>query len=403
LIIIITGFSRGNLTTETQINNQKFQTKRVALLSGAHGVHDTYTSFLPVLLPYLIEKFSLSNTSAGLLSVFLQFPSLVNPLIGHIADRRNLRLFIILTPAITGAGMSLLSIAPSTTFIIFLLLIAGVSNAAIHAVATVLTGTLAGNQLGKGMSFWMVGGELGRTLGPLILVSAISYLTYDGLPWLMLGGIFVSVFLNFQLKNSTTVPVSNGTSLPWAIVLRKMGPVMVPIFILLFSRAMMMATLTTFLPTFLTSEGASLWVAGASLSILEAAGVAGAFLAGSLSDRFGRRTILSISFLASPVVMILFLQTHGIFQIPLLIIMGFFAISAPPVLLAIVQENFQDNRSFANGIFMAINFALMSLAVLVVGSISDISSLRFTFYLSSFVVLIGLPFIRLLPKSRKSF
>jgi len=282
-------------------------------------------------------------------------------------------------------------------------LIAGVSNAAIHAVATVLTGTLAGNQLGKGMSFWMVGGELGRTLGPLILVSAISYLTYDGLPWLMLGGIFVSVFLNFQLKNSTTVPVSNGTSLPWAIVLRKMGPVMVPIFILLFSRAMMMATLTTFLPTFLTSEGASLWVAGASLSILEAAGVAGAFLAGSLSDRFGRRTILSISFLASPVVMILFLQTHGIFQIPLLIIMGFFAISAPPVLLAIVQENFQDNRSFANGIFMAINFALMSLAVLVVGSISDISSLRFTFYLSSFVVLIGLPFIRLLPKSRKSF
>ena len=388
---------------EQSVKNDKFQTSSVVLLSSAHGVHDTYSSFLPVLLPGLIEKFGLTNTSAGLLSVFLQMPSLINPIIGHIADRKNLRFFIILTPALTGAAMSLLSIAPSYAFLAFLLIIAGLSNAAIHAVATVLTGTLAGKQLGKGMSFWMVGGELGRTLGPLVIVSAIGYLTYEGLPWLMLGGILVSLFLYLQLKDVSTITKTNGNSASWIEVLKKMGPVMLPIFILLFSRAMMMATLTTFLPTFLTTEGASLWVAGASLSILEAAGVAGAFLAGSLSDRFGRRTILTISFLVSPLIMLLFLQTQGLVQIPFLMIMGFFAISAPPVLLAIVQENFLENRSFANGIFMAINFALMSLAVLLVGRISDLSSLRFTFYLSAAVVLLGAPFIRLLPKSRRIF
>lgn len=387
------------MEVEQSIVNDKFQTSSVVLLSGAHGVHDTYSSFLPVLLPGLIEKFGLTNTSAGLLSVFLQMPSLINPIIGHIADRKNLRFFIILTPAITGCAMSLLSIAPSYAFLAFLLIIAGLSNAAIHAVATVLTGTLAGTQLGKGMSFWMVGGELGRTIGPLVIVSAIGYLTYEGLPWLMLGGILVSLFLYLQLKNVSTITKTNGKSASWIEVLKKMGPVMLPIFVLLFSRAMMMATLTTFLPTFLTSEGASLWVAGASLSILEAAGVAGAFLAGSLSDRFGRRTILTISFLISPLIMLLFLQTHGLVQIPFLMIMGFFAISAPPVLLAIVQENFLENRSFANGIFMAINFALMSLAVLLVGRVSDFSSLRITFYLSAAAVLMGAPFIRLLPKS----
>lgn len=389
------------MAEESSSEVQKFQSKGVITLSSAHGVHDTYTAFLPVLLPNLIEKFSLSNTSAGLLSVFLQIPSLINPIIGHIADRKNLRFFIILTPAITGAAMSLLSIAPGYSFLVFLLLIAGVSNAAIHAVATVLTGSLSGNQLGKGMSFWMVGGELGRTLGPLLLVSSIGFLSYEGLPWLMFGGIFVSAFLYLQLKNVSTIPVSNQNSLSWIEVLRKMGPVMLPIFVLLFSRAMMMATLTTFLPTFLTSEGSTLWVAGASLSVLEAAGVVGAFLAGSLSDRFGRRTILTISFLASPIFMVLFLQTHGIFQIPFLIILGFFAISAPPVLLAIVQENFLENRSFANGIFMAFNFALMSLAVIIVGRISDLSSLRLTFYLSAGILLIGAPFIRLLPKSKR--
>ncbi|PKN88543.1 MAG: MFS transporter [Chloroflexi bacterium HGW-Chloroflexi-8] len=391
------------MKVEQSVKNDKFQTSSVVLLSSAHGVHDTYSSFLPVLLPGLIEKFGLTNTSAGLLSVFLQMPSLINPIIGHIADHKNLRFFIILTPALTGAAMSLLSIAPSYAFLAFLLIIAGLSNAAIHAVATVLTGTLAGKQLGKGMSFWMVGGELGRTLGPLVIVSAIGYLTYEGLPWLMLGGILVSLFLYLQLKDVSTITKTNGNSASWIEVLKKMGPVMLPIFILLFSRAMMMATLTTFLPTFLTTEGASLWVAGASLSILEAAGVAGAFLAGSLSDRFGRRTILTISFLVSPLIMLLFLQTQGLVQIPFLMIMGFFAISAPPVLLAIVQENFLENRSFANGIFMAINFALMSLAVLLVGRISDLSSLRFTFYLSAAVVLLGAPFIRLLPKSRRIF
>jgi hypothetical protein len=52
---------------------------------------------------------------------------------------------------------------------------------------------------------------------------------------------------------------------------------------------------------------------------------------------------------------------------------------------------------------MAISFALMSLAILIVGSISDFSSLRVTFYLSAAVVLIGVPFIHLLPKSKRVF
>jgi FSR family fosmidomycin resistance protein-like MFS transporter len=163
----------------------------------------------------------------------------------------------------------------------------------------------------------------------------------------------------------------------------------------------MMVSLTTFLPTFLTNEGSSLWIAGASLSILEAAGVIGAFLSGTLSDRIGRRKILAISFIATPVFMLIFLQLSGTIRIPVLILLGFFAISVTPVIMAIVQENFPDNRSFANGVYMAINFVLQSIAVVIVGGISDMTSLRITFYLSAFLVIFGLPFIRILPKSIK--
>ena len=389
------------MSIETNIEREEFQTTGVTIVSTAHAVHDTYTAFLPALLPVLIEKFTLTNTAAGLLSVFSQIPSLLQPFIGHLADRTNLRLFIILTPAITGVAMSLLSIAPSYGFLVFLMVLAGLSSASLHAVGPVLSGTLAGIKLGRGMSFWMVGGELGRTLGPLIVVTAIGYLTLDGLPWLMLAGILTSIFLYGKLSSITTQPHNNGNHIPWKTALRKMRKVMTPLVILIFARAMMFATLSTFLPTFLTSEGSSLWVAGASLSILEAAGVVGALLAGSLSDQFGRRRMLAISFIATPIFMFLFIQTKSFLQIPLLILLGFFGISITPVIMAIVLENFPDNRSFANGVYMAFNFVLMALAILIVGRLSDLINLRFTFMLSAGFILLGLPFIRLLPKSLK--
>ena len=391
------------MSAEPNIEQSNFQTARVTIVSTAHAVHDTYTGFLPALLPVLIQKFSMTNTAAGLLSLFSQIPSVLQPLIGIHADHTNLRLLIIITPAITGVAMSLLSVAPTYGFLSFLLVLAGLSSASLHAVGPVLGGTLAGNKLGRGMSFWMVGGELGRALGPLVVVTAIGYLTLEGLPWLMLAGILTSIFLSVKLSSITTQPLNNGNQILWKTALQKMRGVMVPLAILIFTRSMMVATLTIFLPTFLTSEGSSLWQAGVSLSILQAAGVVGAFLAGSLSDQFGRRRMLAISYIATPIFMFLFIQTKSLWQIPLLVLLGFFGISVIPVFMAIVLENFPDNRSFANGVYMAFNFILSALAVLLAGRLADLFGMRFTFLLSAGLIPCGLPFILLLPKSRKIF
>lgn len=389
------------MAIDQTLDQDKFNTSGVTVVSGGHAVHDTYTAFLPPLLPVLIERFLMSKTEAGLLTVFLQIPSLLQPFIGHLADRTNLRFFIILTPAITGGAMSLLGIAPNFAFLAFLLIIAGISSAALHSVGPILAGTFSGKNLGRGMSFWMVGGELGRTLGPLIVVSAVGFLTIDGIPWLMIGGFFASFFLYGQLKDISTQPRNNGNSLGWSEALKKMGPIMLPLLVLIFTRAMMMASLTTYLPTFLTDEGANLWIAGASLSILEAAGVIGAFMGGTLSDRLGRRRILAISFSATPIFMFAFLWAQGLAQVPVLILLGFVALSVTPVIMALVQENFPDNRSLANGIYMAISFVLRSIAIIIVGAIADQTSLRLTFMISAALVIVGLPFIFLLPKSKK--
>ncbi len=55
-----------------------------------------------------------------------------------------------------------------------------------------------------------------------------------------------------------------------------MRPLLIPLVGIVVSRAFMMAASTTYLPVFLREEGAGLWVAGASLSVLEGAGVFGA-------------------------------------------------------------------------------------------------------------------------------
>jgi MFS transporter, FSR family, fosmidomycin resistance protein len=163
----------------------------------------------------------------------------------------------------------------------------------------------------------------------------------------------------------------------------------------------MISSLTTYLPLFLMEEGEALWFAGASLSLLEGAGVAGALLGGSLSDRFGRRFIMGIALVVTPILMFLFLYADGWLRIPLLLGLGLTALSVIPVLMALVQESFPENRALANGVYMALSFLIRSGAVLVIGAIGDAWDMRLAFTVSAVAPLVGLPFLWLFPKVKE--
>jgi FSR family fosmidomycin resistance protein-like MFS transporter len=388
------------MNIESKLDSTDFQKGDVLIVSSAHAVNDTYTGFLPALLPVLIEKFSLSNTAAGALSLGMQLPSLLQPLIGRLADNSNLRYLLVLAPAITGAALSSLGIAPGYAFLFFLVVLAGVSNAMLHAIGPVLVSTFSGFKLGKGMSFWMVGGELGRVLGPLVIVTILGFMEMEKLPLLMMAGFLASSFLAIKLNHITTQQ-TEGNHHSIKVALRGLMKVMLPLSLLIISRSMWIASLNTFLPTFLRSEGSTLFVAGASLSIYQTAGVLGSLLIGPLSDRVSRSKLLTISFLITPLLMFAFIQTQGLIKIPILILIGFFGISITPVLMAIVMENSHENRSFANGVYMAVSFIFNALAVLLVGWISDLIGLRTTFMISAGILALGLPSLLFLPKSPK--
>jgi FSR family fosmidomycin resistance protein-like MFS transporter len=176
-----------------------------------------------------------------------------------------------------------------------------------------------------------------------------------------------------------------------------MGPLLVPLAGIIVARSFMVSALTTYLPTFLSEEGADLWLAGASLSVLEAAGVVGALLGGSISDRLGRRWVLFVSMLATPLLMFVFLAVKGWLQFPLLLMLGFTALSVTPVVMALVQESSPENRALANGLYMALSFGLRSGVVVVLGAMGDLFGLRLAFIVSAVITLLGLPLILLLP------
>jgi FSR family fosmidomycin resistance protein-like MFS transporter len=375
----------------------QFHTAGIATVGAGHAIHDTFTGFLRPLLPTFIETMVLTKAQAGLLTVFLSWPSLFQPFLGHVADRVSLRPFFILAPTVTGVAMSLLGVAPTYAVLAMLLVVAGVSSASLHAAGPAVIGSLSGGKVGRGMGFWMVGGELGRTLGPLTVAVVVQFVGLRGTPLLMIVGPITSLLLYLSLRHVEEVLPDTENALHWQEVLQGMRPMFIPLIGVTVARSFLVASLSTYLPILLSEQGASLFLVGASLSIFEVAGVVGAFVGGSLSDRWGRRIVLLVSMLATPAFMFVFLAITGWMQYPLLLVLGFTALSITPVFMALMQENFPENRAFATGIFMAMSFLIRSVVVVALGALADRFSTHAAFVVSGFVALAGLPLVFLLP------
>ena len=382
----------------SKIQADDFQTAEVITVAGAHGAHDTYFSFLPTILPLLIEKFSLSTAQAGFLTAFSQIPNLLQPLIGLLADRKNLKMLVVFAPTLSGCLITLMGVAPNYSTVALLLLLAGFSTAGFHAIAPGMVGAHAGRKVGRGMGFFMVGGELGFSVGPLLVVATIGYLTLRGLPWLMVLGLLASFILFFRLRQVSTVRyIENKSSLPVRQVLAELPPLLLPIISTVFITGFLTANVVNYLPTFMAREGAAFSLAGASLSVVETSATVGVLLMGFVSDRLGHRNVAISGIIASVVFSAGFLWTQGWLQILMLVGVGLTIFVPNPAFLAILQTRFQYNRSLVNGMYMSSSFILRSLAVVIVGFLADRYGMRLVFAWSAAASLLAVPLMLLLP------
>ncbi|MCE1252571.1 MAG: MFS transporter [Anaerolineae bacterium] len=393
-----------NLTAPLESNGlippeDHFHGSEIATIGLAHGINDMFFAFIPTLQPLLMEKLALTNAQAGLFSFFLQGPSLLQPLIGHIADRRNLRWVIILAPTLSAIALSLVGYAPSFGWLALLMIIAGFSTAGFHAIAPVITASRSGQKIGRGMGTFMVFGEMFYGLGPLIVVAVVGALTIYGLPWLIACGLFISIVLFLRFKDLTTTKNRSLEQSPLTQAdIRAISVILLPILTHIFVTSFLYSNVLNFLPTFLTNEGASFEFSGMAFSIIEISGTVGVFLYSRFSDRIGQRIVIFLTTLVMPIFSILFLQVQGWMQVPMLIGTGFLAFSANPAFMAIIQNHFPESRSLTNGIYMAAAFVLRSIAAILVGFLADHFGLRTVFTFSAWGAFLAIPLVFLLPK-----
>ena len=376
--------------------NKRFQWDNVILISLAHLFHDTFSAFLAPVLPLIIEKLSISLTMSSFLNIAQRAPSLLNPYIGYISDKLKIRYLIIIAPALTATIMSLIGLAPTYTVLVLMLFAMGIGSSLFHVPSPVMIKKVSGSKPGMGMSFYMLGGELARTLGPLTILTAISFWTFEG-TWRLIPLVIVLTILlwakirnisiqeEFKHNKTKTTPFSS---------LRKHKSFFIAISFFILFTSVLKSGISFFLPKYIIDQGNSLWVGGIALSIFQLSGALGTFLSGTISDFLGRRKTLLLSTITTPVLMYLFVVfSNSYIALPILILLGISTFANTPVILTMVTSLSDENTAFINSIYMTISFIIGSVAIVLVGIIGDQLGLANTFKLSAIVALGAIPFV----------
>jgi len=381
------------------------QKNQVTTISLAHLVQDTYSAFLAPLLPLLIEKLDMSLVMSACLDIARKIPSLLNPFFGLLAERNDARYFVILAPALTSVSMSLLGLASSYAFLIVLLTVAGIASTLFHIPSPGMIKASAGKKLGRGMSYYMVGGELARTVGPLIITGGISLWGLEGTWRLMPFGIFASLILYYKLRNFQFVQTKFAKKSEKGDIFAEVKRFL-PLFgamsgFMFFQSAMKMAV-TLYLAIYLTQQGFSLWIASSALAVLQFFGVIGTFLSGSISDKIGRQTTLVIMSSGAAVTMSIFLFSTTLYTLfPLLALLGIFMFANGPIMLSVVHELDTKMPIFINSVYMSINFSISSIVILAMGMFGDTLGLTLTYEAAAVLAFVAIPFAMILNHTMK--
>ena len=375
----------------------RFDAPTVLLLSGAHFVHDAYPAFTGVMLPLLIDKLGLTIGQAGVMASGIKWTALLQVVIGYFADKVDSRYLVIAAPAVTAISISCIGLAPSYFAVFALLLVAGVSHASFHPASGAVVTRVSGSRWGRGMSYFMTGGELGRALGPLFIA---AILTAFGLEWAwiaLIPGVLASIFLYGRLKTAGAVRFQHP---PGAVreSLRKGRRGIVPLCVAIVFRSISHNCIATFVPTLAVLNGADIVYAGGAVAAYEVGGTLGAFAGGILSDRLGRRNVLAVGLVCGlPVLAVSLFMDPSPAQLLALAIGGFFILSSSAVHLVSMQELLPDNRSLASGIFYFMTNAAAIITMIGIGGLADQTDLRTAMSVAMVLAALALPAILLLP------
>jgi len=360
-----------------------------------HVINDFYATVLPAFLPALAREWDLDYAELGLLSfAFSLFTGVLQPLIGHIADKQGKRKLVLgFGFFVGGTGFLLMAMAPSFWFITVISLLCGLGAATYHPQATAFIVNAYPNDRGRMLGIHGWGGSVGHFLAPAMATAAIAALDWR---WAMIvvaipivgAGVSVGVYLPENTPNPQAA-LKGALGRPIIVAALAFGLVNTVLY-----------SFVTFVVKMLVDEGWAEVTAGATLTTMLFIGVVAQPVGGRIYDRFGGRKLFVCANLGTILSVLIFSQSSGLASLIAVGAIATFGFGLFPVSLAMASKIGGDSRTgFTVGVVFGVSGLLGATARPAVGALAEaLGDIRLALSWTVILAIAALPFAMQLEK-----
>jgi FSR family fosmidomycin resistance protein-like MFS transporter len=240
-------------------------------------------------------------------------------------------------------------------------ILAALGHALFHPAALSLVSRLCTSaNRGRITSYFVVGGNFGYAIGPVITGALVFWLGLPGLVFLIIPAVLM-VFGLRRLLPGGIAGACEGHPAPEHF--HGNAPSKKPFILLMVAsilRAWAVFAAMTYLPMYLVTQGYTLVTATTIVTLMLLCGVGGQVVGGHISDRIGRKEFMVFALVCA---------------IPAFLLFGFFLWSTFAVAVAMSHELLPQNIGLASGIMLGLAIGFGGLGVAVNGMIADQYSL----------------------------
>ena len=365
----------------------------------AHSLNDLLQSVITAVYPMLKADLHLDFAQIGLITLVYQISaSIFQPVVGYAFDRRPFVNSLPMGMVATSVGLTLFAFSDSLAGILSAVFLVGIGSATLHPEASRITSLAGRARRGFAQSIFQVGGNFGGSIGPLLVALIVAphgrryilwFLVFSAIAFAAMRPI-VKWYRGY-LADVSTHPEHHTRSLQLPLSKRRTAFVICVIMILIFSKYVYMASLSSYYTFYLIQKfGISVKMSQIFLFIFVVSTAAGTLVGGPIGDRYGRKLVIWVSILGTAPFSLLLPHVSLPLTAVLSFCAGFMLSSAFPAILLYAQELLPTRLGMISGLFFGFAFGVGGIASAVLGNFADTYGIEAIYNVCAYMPLIGI-------------